>query len=352
MVANRTLFPPAAPGAVITSTINEGTDGKVALSKEASQVKRPRKTNDASENGNEGGGLIESEGENESESKSKSEDGRSANIRDDDDDDDSIKDADDSSNESITTINDEEESIASATATPVETLSPIATPAMDKPSKFVFGSAAKSLVTFNTLAKSETKADFGEIVKAEELESSVFGGVSQEPRGISSTSSTIATGEEHEVTKYHARGKLYEFEQGEWRERGIGMVKINEKQSNPDDARVIMRAEGVLRLLLNIRLFSGMKFEVITAPGAAGGKSVRFATISADDQSRKRLKTFLLRFKTDVDALAFADCLSAYCDDYDDEIDEIYDDTISKVQNERNTRQTEQEKEKETVGKT
>ena len=94
----------------------------------------------------------------------------------------------------------------------------------------------------------------------------------------------VETGEEDEETIFSARAKLYHFEK-EWKERGTGVIKVNvrqEKASKPptqDDeeqpekdleagdeedeagelkARVIMRSDGVHRVILNSPVFKDM----------------------------------------------------------------------------------------------
>ena len=100
---------------------------------------------------------------------------------------------------------------------------------------------------------------------------------------------TVETGEEEEETILSYRAKLYHFEK-EWKERGVGVFKINiryENKSMGDDdsekpetdgpsdgdveadaqaefpiierkARLIMRTDGVHRLILNTPVFKDM----------------------------------------------------------------------------------------------
>jgi Ran-binding protein 3 len=88
---------------------------------------------------------------------------------------------------------------------------------------------------------------------------------------------TVETGEEGERSVFSARAKLYHFVEKQWKERGTGLLKLNiryEKvQSKADEgddedgdaetteikARVIMRADGVHRVILNSPVFEGMK---------------------------------------------------------------------------------------------
>uniref|UniRef100_A0A1A9VEI3 RanBD1 domain-containing protein n=1 Tax=Glossina austeni TaxID=7395 RepID=A0A1A9VEI3_GLOAU len=63
----------------------------------------------------------------------------------------------------------------------------------------------------------------------------------------------VKTGEEDEEILYVHRAKLYRFTDGEWKERGIGNVKIlRHKESKK--LRVIMRRDQVLKICLNHNL--------------------------------------------------------------------------------------------------
>jgi len=74
----------------------------------------------------------------------------------------------------------------------------------------------------------------------------------------------LTTGEESESTLFSGEGSLYEYvsvgEKNIWQERGKGEMRINVEDGK---ARMIMRARGVLRLLLNARLWVGMKFTIM-----------------------------------------------------------------------------------------
>lgn len=72
----------------------------------------------------------------------------------------------------------------------------------------------------------------------------------------------LETGEEDEVTDYSCRAKLYNYAsvadgKKEWKERGLGVVRLNVKKAAPGEdgtkpkARLLMRAEGSHRVILN-----------------------------------------------------------------------------------------------------
>ncbi|PJF18629.1 Ran-specific GTPase-activating protein 2 [Paramicrosporidium saccamoebae] len=175
--------------------------------------------------------------------------------------------------------------------------------------KFVFGSAAKSLVTFNTVAKSESKADFStEAPKKDGLEE-------DSPFNTEKTDADVlhnlpqATGEEGEAMKFSGRAKLYEFDavNKEWKDRGLGILKINE-DFETGAGRMLMRAEGVLRVLLNVRLFSGMTYAPVP------DRSVRFVAL-VDSKPVQ----YLLRLRSSDDANALLLELAIFCDPIEEE---------------------------------
>ena len=71
----------------------------------------------------------------------------------------------------------------------------------------------------------------------------------------------VETGEEGENTIFACKGKLFQFSDKMWKERGIGTFRINIRKPTESDkktARIVMRADGVLRVMLNSPVFKGM----------------------------------------------------------------------------------------------
>lgn len=102
---------------------------------------------------------------------------------------------------------------------------------------------------------------------------------------VTLTSGTVETGEEDEETIFNCRAKLFHFEQKQWKERGVGNLKINvryeissaphndkdKQQTEEEDpdleggitvmerrGRVLMRTDGVHRVILNSPIFKEM----------------------------------------------------------------------------------------------
>ncbi|CAG8522908.1 8435_t:CDS:2 [Diversispora eburnea] len=70
----------------------------------------------------------------------------------------------------------------------------------------------------------------------------------------------VLTGEEDEVTRHTVRVKLYCME-GQWKERGVGFLKLNQSKNNEKSFRLVMRADNILKVILNVALFNGMHVE-------------------------------------------------------------------------------------------
>lgn len=72
----------------------------------------------------------------------------------------------------------------------------------------------------------------------------------------------VETGEENESTEFAAKGKLYYFENKKWKERGTGTFKLNFKTESDGkkSGRIIMRADGALRVMLNSAVWHTMPF--------------------------------------------------------------------------------------------
>lgn len=81
----------------------------------------------------------------------------------------------------------------------------------------------------------------------------------------------VETGEEDEITKYSCRAKLYNYStlpdgKKEWRERGLGVLRLNVKAAEDGDdnskpkARFLMRADGSHRVVLNTPIKKEIKF--------------------------------------------------------------------------------------------
>ncbi|KAJ8904491.1 hypothetical protein NDN08_001009 [Rhodosorus marinus] len=114
--------------------------------------------------------------------------------------------------------------------------------------------------------------------------------------------SAVSNGEEMEQAEFRSKAKLYELEGTEkvqWKERGVGQLKLNVGKDSKS-ARLIMRSEGSLRLILNANLYEDIRLD------KANERSVRFSAFDGDMKPtnyliRLPLKEDLSRLMTAVD---------------------------------------------------
>ncbi|RHZ73289.1 hypothetical protein Glove_232g114 [Diversispora epigaea] len=71
----------------------------------------------------------------------------------------------------------------------------------------------------------------------------------------------VITGEENEITQHSVRAKLYYMIEQTWKERGFGILKLNYSRNEEKSPRLVMRADSVLKVILNVALFHGMHVE-------------------------------------------------------------------------------------------
>ncbi|KAM9347457.1 E3 SUMO-protein ligase RanBP2 [Symphorus nematophorus] len=111
----------------------------------------------------------------------------------------------------------------------------------------------------------------------------------------------VKTGEEEEEEMFCNRAKLYRFdtETKEWKERGIGNVKIL-KHSTKGKVRLLMRREQVLKICANHYITADM----LLKPNAGSDKSWVWNAIDYADEEPKP-EQLAIRFKTVDEASLF-----------------------------------------------
>lgn len=97
---------------------------------------------------------------------------------------------------------------------------------------------------------------------------------------------------------FSCRAKLFHFEK-EWKERGVGTFKLNVHYTVKNDAddipeqkaRLIMRTDGVHRVVLNTPVFKGMQF------GTPDGKEPNGKTMNLTGMENGKPALFLLKVR-------------------------------------------------------
>uniref|UniRef100_A0A6Q2YC58 E3 SUMO-protein ligase RanBP2 n=1 Tax=Esox lucius TaxID=8010 RepID=A0A6Q2YC58_ESOLU len=111
----------------------------------------------------------------------------------------------------------------------------------------------------------------------------------------------VKTGEEEEEEMFCNRAKLFRFdaETKEWKERGIGLVKIL-KHNTSGKVRLLMRREQVLKICANHYITPDM----LLKPNAGSDKSWVWTAIDYADEE-PRTEQLAIRYKTSDEALLF-----------------------------------------------
>jgi Ran-binding protein 3 len=105
----------------------------------------------------------------------------------------------------------------------------------------------------------------------------------------------VTTGEEDEDVLFTTDGALYEFvtEEGKapsWKERGRGEMRLN--RGKDGGARMVMRAKGNYRLILNAAMWKGQTFTKME-----GGKGLTFPCKNAVNGPDAKVATFALKMR-------------------------------------------------------
>ncbi|CAG9821784.1 unnamed protein product [Phaedon cochleariae] len=129
----------------------------------------------------------------------------------------------------------------------------------DDSSKFVFGSPQKHDFEFKARSPRRISSGQGDEESdgsyvEEEEDNIYFKPVIPLPDKVD-----IKTGEEEEIVLYCHRAKLFRFVGGEWKERGLGDIKILKRKDN-GKLRVVMRREQVFKICLNHILTSAIEY--------------------------------------------------------------------------------------------
>ena len=116
----------------------------------------------------------------------------------------------------------------------------------------------------------------------------------------------VETGEENEEVVFNADSILYEFMDGGWKERGKGEVKINVSKPEKEKARLVMRARGNYRLILNASLFPDMKLTTMDKKGLS------FTCMNSTGDATGVFSTFALKFKDPLILEEFRTSITAH----------------------------------------
>lgn len=187
-------------------------------------------------------------------------------------------------------------------------------------SSSAFGGWSSAAVSspFSTPAKKvatpdSTKEEQEEEVASESKAEPTFGdilaksgtGPEIETKKVDLEQQDLGTGEEDEDTVFQARVKLFYIDKDNkekgWRERGQGSLRVNVGRSDSKTPRLVMRSEGVHRLILNSVMFPAMAFTlsdkcvrtVVYEDGLHTPLLFRTPSVKAAEELLSKLETYV-----------------------------------------------------------
>lgn len=104
------------------------------------------------------------------------------------------------------------------------------------------------------------------------------------------------TGEEDEKTIFTCTAKLFELDLTNiadgWKERGLGPLHLNQSISSPQQVRLVMRSQGLIRVILNMKINVDTKLIKGLEASLSPGKFLRANTINAQGRPVQHLLKF------------------------------------------------------------
>lgn len=116
----------------------------------------------------------------------------------------------------------------------------------------------------------------------------------------------VVTGEEDEKVLFEHRAKLFRFKNKEWKERGLGDIKILEN-NRTKKIRVLMRREQILKICCNHYITPELDLKPM--PNSDGKALTWYALDSSDDEAK--FEQFSVRFKTPEIASKFKEAFES-----------------------------------------
>ncbi|RZR73988.1 hypothetical protein BHM03_00030440 [Ensete ventricosum] len=183
-------------------------------------------------------------------------------------------------------------------------------------SSFSFGSIAKEGSKFGTsfaspfAFKSESSSLFsfgtGSTNNGDSSLPSSLGATPDASKSVKLSEVPVETGEENERAVFTADAIMYEYLDGGWKERGKGELRINISASDVEKARLVMRAKGNYRLILNANLYPDMSLTNMDKRG------ITFACINSTGEGKDGLTTVAIKFKDSSIVQEFRESVMAH----------------------------------------
>lgn len=104
------------------------------------------------------------------------------------------------------------------------------------------------------------------------------------------------TGEEDERTIFTCTAKLFELDLTKisegWKERGLGPLHLNQSISSPKQTRLVMRSQGLLRVILNMKISENTILLKGLEASMSPGKFLRVNSVNAEGKPVQHLLKF------------------------------------------------------------
>lgn len=152
----------------------------------------------------------------------------------------------------------------------------------------------------NALQKATQKKSFLDEPKEEtngDVKSPSSSSSSQQYKQVELTEKKVETGEENENSVFSTTAKLFELDLSNiaegWKERGRGPLHLNQSISNPSQARLVMRSNGLLRVILNYKITATTALIKGLEASLSPGKFLRVTSVSAEGKPVQYMLKFL-----------------------------------------------------------
>ncbi|MBW0497000.1 hypothetical protein O181_036715 [Austropuccinia psidii MF-1] len=151
--------------------------------------------------------------------------------------------------------------------------------------------------------------EWGDKLSSKKTHLALSAELSQEDKCEGFLAQEVITGEEDEVLIKSIRCKVFTLgDDGSWHERGSGGLRLLRTKQKPYRYRFIMRADAVLRVLLNVPIFKGFSYrptqdKFLSFASQVTSSSIKPSEIvdgeingQADSQAKSQFQQYLCRF--------------------------------------------------------
>lgn len=104
------------------------------------------------------------------------------------------------------------------------------------------------------------------------------------------------TGEEDEISHFNCTAKIFELDLSKmsegWKERGVGPLHLNQSKADPKQVRLVMRSQGLLRVVLNYKINADTEILKGLEASLTPEKFLRLNSINAEGTPIQNLLKF------------------------------------------------------------